>query len=714
MSSAISTIARPFVPPYLPSPVGYPQSRRLVPPPLSLKKVQETSVADEAALYSGGLRTPPAEDGMGTTYHHNPVLSSTYDSHVALARQPNGLVQASRPSMVLCDATLNQFSMSQAQHQQQQQQQQQQQPLPHQHHYQTAPQHHQQNLPHLPQPSQQPHHASAVASVPTCHSGASHHSTRPSTPSSTRSSYAHSEGGTVSRRESTMVMHSLRLPTCISSNGGNLDDYAALMTCFFWFENMETIQAAEGVKDRNPNAPIPPLSSYTRPDRAYKKWVNTILSTTQVTQNVILLALLFVYRLKSTNPKVNGSPGSEYRLLTVALMLGNKFLDDNTYTNKTWAEVSGIAVKEIHVMEVEFLSNMRYGLLTSKEQWAEWLDKLACFHEYCEKAELAERAAELAAARRAMQPNLPSPTHRNFASPLPSPTSILPTSVVPSSMQCTPASVPAYSPSAAIYNTNQSWSGQFQPTPAMSPLAAKPSLSFNGTRKRSVESTELSEPAPKRINRQSVVSMPPHARQLPNGGIDPARLPVPHLTLDTSQTTPAAYVPPPNYSQGPVSLPPLGAGVRAMATVYPNATTWAPQAPLMATCGPQTPAYTAPSNYGTPTKRTSPRGLNVYGSSPLTESYAGHHTPMSNSPSVYLQQRNSPYKPLRPVNTLNYPPPSIPLPSTIWALLRCTISHWAAATTSALGLCPSSCLVTAVDDQPLCQRPTLSTIIIHD
>ena len=222
MSSAISIIARPFVPPYIPSPVGYPQSRRLVPPPLSLQKVQETSVADEAALYSGGLRTPPAEEGMGTTYHHNPVLSSTYDSHVALARQPNTLVQASRPGMVLCDATLNQFSKSQAQQQQQQ-------PLQNQHHYQPAQQH-QQNLAHLPQPSQQPHHAPAVASVPACHSGASRHSTRPSTPSSTRSSHAAHSEGTVSRRESTMVMHSLRLPSCITPNGGKLDDFAALVS----------------------------------------------------------------------------------------------------------------------------------------------------------------------------------------------------------------------------------------------------------------------------------------------------------------------------------------------------------------------------------------------------------------------------------------------------------------------------------------------------
>ena len=61
-------------------------------------------------------------------------------------------------------------------------------------------------------------------------------------------------------------------------------------------------------------------------------------------------------------------------------------LDDNTYTNKTWAEVSGISVGEIHVMEVEFLSNMRYSLLASKEQWKEWHVKLGRFWEYFEQA----------------------------------------------------------------------------------------------------------------------------------------------------------------------------------------------------------------------------------------------------------------------------------------------------------------------------------------
>lgn len=60
------------------------------------------------------------------------------------------------------------------------------------------------------------------------------------------------------------------------------------------------------------------------PSQGFRKWVSTVLATTQVSLHVVLLALLFVYRLKRATPLVQGKPGSEYRLLTIALMLANK------------------------------------------------------------------------------------------------------------------------------------------------------------------------------------------------------------------------------------------------------------------------------------------------------------------------------------------------------------------------------------------------------
>ena len=110
-----------------------------------------------------------------------------------------------------------------------------------------------------------------------------------------------------------------------------------------------------------------------------------------------------------------------------------------------------------------------------------------------------------------------------------------------------------------------------------------------------------------------------------------------------------------------------------MSTVYatttstsiPYATAYAPQGSAVSTTGNSAtslPAYA--SGYHTPTKKLSPTNTlhPPYASSPLTEGFPnGVRTPISQSPSIYLQQRPSPYRPIRHVNTLLYPPPSASL-----------------------------------------------------
>ncbi|ROT38079.1 cyclin [Sodiomyces alkalinus F11] len=464
--------------------------------------------------------------------------------------------------------------------------------------------------------------------------------------------------------EKELVHHSLQVPTCINPKGGNLADFAAEMTCLFWFESMDTLQAAEKIRSRPAYAAVPPLTKYAKPYPAFKKWAYGVLSTTQVTQSVILLALMFVYRLKKANPSVKGRSGSEYRLLTVALMLGNKFLDDNTYTNKTWAEVSGISVQEIHVMEVEFLSNMRYSLLATKDEWEDWLAKLACFSEYYERA-LAQPTSPVGPC---------SPTAR-FTSP-----SLAPTrgaGVHSTTQSATPTTTHLYSPHSTAQVNGHEWVG-------LSPLSAKSNIQ-RPSKKRAQEEEPSEHPAKRPAVRHP---QQPHPARPPVVGEQPIRLPVPHLSLNTntSISSQAPYVAPIIFpTQVNVSLPPLGSNVRAMATVYSNAPgipasstgqLSLPAAPGTAPVGPQA-ALTSTNGisvhptigYGTPNRRQSPGTLAAFGSSPLIDMYTSGsgvhtpitHTPISHSPSVYLQQRPSPYKPVRHVNTLLYPPPSTSL-----------------------------------------------------
>ncbi|KAH7308021.1 hypothetical protein B0I35DRAFT_453946 [Stachybotrys elegans] len=613
------------------------------------------SLVHDAAFPVSGLRTPPVDD-MSTTYQ--PPMAS-YNSHASNTYFPS-LANGPRPKPVTTDPRTQQYQY----------------PLyPPQHATQPAAQQqpqqflHQSQVVHSYQPvsSVQPKTTSypAVQTTQTSQS-------KSSTPVSEVASQSHE--GTSSRRGSeSLVFHSLQIPKCISPNGGNLAEFAAQMTCLFWFQSIDSLVDAEAIRSRPANAPVPRLPALAKPFEQFQKWVYTVLSTTQVTQNVILLALLFIYRLKMSTPQIKGREGSEYRLLTVALMLGNKFLDDNTYTNKTWAEVSCFTVQEIHVMEVEFLSNMRYNLLASKKEWEEWLVKLSHFHEYYDRA-LRAPASPVRGA---------SPPNRSFNSPIPSPTATMPSTADLYPLTPSGSKANNFSPTS---NHSQNWA-PYLPN-AVSPLASKPSMEFPVSRKRSIDGDALENPA-KRIAPPRLAQITQPALVRSNAPVDTARLPVPQLNLVTGgvvtapqvqpYAAPTGYVPPvQTSSQGMVSLPPLQPGVRAMSTVYqpPTGLPQPPTVPSSTSTPMASAAYTSSGvpthpqlNYGTPSKHQSSGSLAPFGSSPLVEPY-GHgsavhtpvsHTPMANSPSVYLQQRNSPYKPIRHVNTLLYPPPSASL-----------------------------------------------------
>ncbi|PTB81889.1 hypothetical protein M440DRAFT_1435559 [Trichoderma longibrachiatum ATCC 18648] len=482
------------------------------------------------------------------------------------------------------------------------------------------------------------------------HAAPSGRSTKPSETSATAVT---AQDAASSRKSPEMLIyHSLQIPRCISSEGGSLADFAAQMTCLFWFEPIDRLKKAQTFRSR-PDTVTTQLANLSKPSEQFRKWVYNVLSTTQVTQNVILLALLFIYRLKLSTPQIKGREGSEYRLLTVALMLGNKFLDDNTYTNKTWAEVSCFAVGEIHVMEVEFLSNMRYNLLASKEEWEDWLTKLACFHEYYTQASRAP-ASPLAAT---------SPSSRGFHSPNVSPTTMLPTGDAAFS----PATAPTYSPPLSKHA--QDWV-TYHANP-VSPLAVKPSTALRNSRKRSPDGEPMegvNNPS-KRVMRLHPAQV--HENPWSNSCASAPRYGVPHLSIVTSQ--PAGF-PTATASRAPSPLTAEYAPPVQDEYYAPAATVQQRPVPAVANGFARAPAPQGPPPmaYTTPSKRQ--HGLaglaSGYTSSPMAETpfgaASGMHTPMaltpiSNSPSVYLQQRASPYKPVRHVNRLLYPPPSASL-----------------------------------------------------
>ena len=328
-------------------------------------------------------------------------------------------------------------------------------------------------------------------------------------------------------------------------------------------------------------------------------------------------------------------------------MLGNKFLDDNTYTNKTWAEVSGISVNEIHIMEVEFLSNMRYELVVSDTEWKDWKIKLGRLGSFYDKAS------------RLPHPDLTpiTPTTQNVAHKLPSPPSSHGHSLY------TPGSSYAHLPNPV----------STAPHLPRSPLRQQrvPSVENLVHRKRSLDTSNDMPPAKRThysvaedpmqsslLTPQSysagtpgASSLAPYSSSLQSANIsnvDMPRLPAPRAPVQRF-----------DQQLAPLNLPVN----RAMSSVYPPTTSASWSQPITPISAGSTNLYQNPipnlgdtsrSHSNVPSTHTSPNGY------PTSASALP-----GLSPSYFLGNRQSPYRPVRNVNTLLHPPPSAALQNTV-------------------------------------------------
>jgi hypothetical protein len=63
-------------------------------------------------------------------------------------------------------------------------------------------------------------------------------------------------------------------------------------------------------------------------------------------------------------------------ILTLAVMLGNKWLEDNTFTTRTWHDVTSLSQRRLRTIENAALDVFNFSLAVPDEDWATWLTAL--------------------------------------------------------------------------------------------------------------------------------------------------------------------------------------------------------------------------------------------------------------------------------------------------------------------------------------------------
>ncbi|KAJ6599343.1 hypothetical protein DFH09DRAFT_1389769 [Mycena vulgaris] len=70
-----------------------------------------------------------------------------------------------------------------------------------------------------------------------------------------------------------------------------------------------------------------------------------------------------------------------FRLIVLGCMLANKWLDDHTFSNKTWHTISNVPIQTLNKLESLALDIFAYDLSVPSSDWSQWLSHLVSYHQ---------------------------------------------------------------------------------------------------------------------------------------------------------------------------------------------------------------------------------------------------------------------------------------------------------------------------------------------
>lgn len=86
-------------------------------------------------------------------------------------------------------------------------------------------------------------------------------------------------------------------------------------------------------------------------------------------RSVFIVALILLDRLLTKQPQITITPNTVHKLFLCSILTASKFTTDLYYSNLTWANIGGIRLEELNVLELEFLFLLGFSVVVTKEEF---------------------------------------------------------------------------------------------------------------------------------------------------------------------------------------------------------------------------------------------------------------------------------------------------------------------------------------------------------
>jgi len=90
----------------------------------------------------------------------------------------------------------------------------------------------------------------------------------------------------------------------------------------------------------------------------------------------VVVGLLYLQRLKQRVSTLRLTSNNMQRLLLTSVMVASKFLDDEYNSNKHWAQIGGLSLQELNMLEIRMLFHMSFRLQVTRKEYEEYQQAL--------------------------------------------------------------------------------------------------------------------------------------------------------------------------------------------------------------------------------------------------------------------------------------------------------------------------------------------------
>lgn len=91
----------------------------------------------------------------------------------------------------------------------------------------------------------------------------------------------------------------------------------------------------------------------------------------------MIVAAIYIDRITSNDAKLLLHSLNVHRLFATALVLACKFLEDQVFSNKFYAQVAGVSLQELNRLELQFVTALSFDFSVTPEKFNEYSQQLA-------------------------------------------------------------------------------------------------------------------------------------------------------------------------------------------------------------------------------------------------------------------------------------------------------------------------------------------------